>query len=187
MAAEKKFDQILGIIRYIMDDEEKLTKVLDFLEEKILDKEDTDDNFLENIPEKFHESIRQIAVNISANLVSYFNPHTLEVDYYPRGMLSQLDDEDEELQELEEKWADCTEIEPPESHESFRIMERFAEQLEDRKESSVLIDALSRSKPFARFNQCIHNSKYRDDWFAFRQKELERYVVNNYFYMFATS
>lgn len=31
-------------------------------------------------------------------------------------------------------------------------------------------------KPFARFNEYIHNSKYREEWFSFRQKQLENYV-----------
>ena len=37
-------------------------------------------------------------------------------------------------------------------------------------------DALSRKHPFSNFNHIVHNCKYREEWFKFRQKALEEYV-----------
>lgn len=31
-------------------------------------------------------------------------------------------------------------------------------------------------KPFANFNHQIHNSDFREDWFTYRQKRLEKHV-----------
>jgi hypothetical protein len=30
----------------------------------------------------------------------------------------------------------------------------------------------------------IHSSDYRQDWFDFRQRELEKYVIQNYFHQY---
>jgi hypothetical protein len=187
MSTQAKLDKILGIIRYIMNDDKKLTKVLEFLEQEILDDEpDTDDseNHLEQVPEKYRKIISEIADNMEANLISYFNPDTLEIEFYPKDALIMEDYEDEDWEDPELKWDNCITIEPLESRESFQLMENFVNQLKDKKVASRLSQALNGVKPFANFNCIIHDSKFREDWFAFRQKELEKYVINNYFYDF---
>ncbi|MEN6589427.1 MAG: UPF0158 family protein [Proteiniphilum sp.] len=50
------------------------------------------------------------------------------------------------------------------------MMEAFARQLKDKRVIEKLFDILNRKKPFARFNEYIHTSEYREDWFRYRQK-----------------
>jgi len=66
-------------------------------------------------------------------------------------------------------------IEPISSHESFRIMEVFVENLGDSREASRLADALHRPKPFRRFKDTLLDyPKLREAWFAFQNQEHAR-------------
>jgi Uncharacterised protein family (UPF0158) len=68
-------------------------------------------------------------------------------------------------------------IEPLDSHESFRIMENFAASLPESALKGRLFDALSRNKPFRRFNDVVHSEpSLRGHWFAFRDLAQERYA-----------
>lgn len=190
MRTKDKLDKVLGIIRYIMDNDEKLTQLLEFLENEILEDDTENDtsqeeNHMEQIPEKYKKVIKEIAENMGANLISYFNPDTFEIEIYHENMIMEMydeDDEDEEWLNPELKWDNCITVDPLESCDSFRIMERFVDQLMNKKEAACLSQALNGAKPFANFNHIIHNSEFRQYWFDFRQKELEKYVINNYFY-----
>ncbi|MGJ7027558.1 UPF0158 family protein [Petrimonas sulfuriphila] len=182
-------DQILAIIRSVMDDKQKLNRILEFLEEEILIEEE----FKEiEIPEKFKPCITEIAGSIDAGLVCFFNPETLAIDAYPRDLLHEVDlfgDEPEEVKKnLSElygwddvkvlDWLIFIEFTPPDSHESFRIMEAFAERLKNAdKLKNKLIDALNNRKPFANFKNIIDNSDHRQDWFDFKVRWLENSVA----------
>jgi hypothetical protein len=71
-------------------------------------------------------------------------------------------------------------IDPPESRDSFRIMADFAESLPDNEIVKVkLIAALNHKGPFSNFKFEIDNSgPYRQQWFDFKQKKLEEYVLD---------
>ncbi len=71
------------------------------------------------------------------------------------------------------KWENTMRFEPLESHGSFRIMEAFAERMGDEDFQGELFDILNDRKPFANFKWRIDNSKYRQDWFDFKQQWLE--------------
>lgn len=96
-----RLDQILAIIRSVMDDEEKLEKILDFLETEIHESEDMlkpesyeleEDFFPEiDIPEKYKSVINSIAQDIDAGMVCVLNPDTLETDAYPMEIFSDID------------------------------------------------------------------------------------------------
>ncbi|MDR0863673.1 MAG: UPF0158 family protein, partial [Candidatus Symbiothrix sp.] len=147
-------------------------------------------DYKEKLPEKYRDVVKRIADSLSANLICFFNPDTLELEDIPQNLWDEMifDEDDEEADEenlfqLEHrKWDKCIEIEPLESHESFEIMANFVNQLKSGRETEKLVQALNGHKPFANFNHQIHDSKYREDWFAFRQKELEKYVIQHYFY-----
>lgn len=84
----------------------------------------------------------------------------------------------EELEELENNFADYIEIERPQSKDSFEIMVDFAEQLNDKSLLKVkLINALNNKKPFREFKQLIDNSgDYREEWFEFKTARLRAWV-----------
>jgi hypothetical protein len=68
-------------------------------------------------------------------------------------------------------------IEPMESHESFRIMEDFAESLTKSRLKTQLQDALTRNKPFRHFKDALHSDlAIRGEWFVFRDDAMAQYA-----------
>ena len=74
------------------------------------------------------------------------------------------------------KWEKYITIEPLETNESFRIMEKYAEQLDNSRLKTQLINALNNRKPFANFKRIIDNSEFRQDWFNFKDMQLQNHV-----------
>ena len=111
------------------------------------------------------------------------NTDTFEMEWMPEDMIDDPSEYElmtgETIESLELKhpgWKNKIVIEPLESHESFKIMEGFVEQVPDLSLRNKLINALNRRKPFANFKYLIDDSAYRQDWFDFRQAWLEEYV-----------
>jgi len=182
MKNDELLNQILPILHSVKDDEEKLQQILDFLLEEIYEEPD----YEIEIPEKYRELVRKIAEAIDCGFICFVNPATLEMEDVPKSLLEERffteNDEEEEDDELElqhENWEKCISVEPPESHESFEIMENFVQEVDDKKLQKQLINALERRHPFANFKNTIDNSDCREQWFAFKQRELEKYVWQN--------
>lgn len=135
-------------------------------------------NYLAQVPVKYHAVVEEIADNMSAQLISFVDPETLEVDAVPQKM--EYVDIDEQVFILDRE--DRIKIEPLDSHDSYEIMENFVAQLPNNREKKRLSDAVNGYKPFANFNRIIHQSEFREKWFKFRQKELENFVIDNYLY-----
>ncbi len=120
-------------------------------------------------------------------MVCFVNPDTLEMEDVPKnflegyyGLEEEEEEEEEEMLNLKHrKWETCITVEPPESRESFRIMEQFVGQVDDKKLQDKLSNALGNRHPFANFRRLIDNSDYREKWFAFKQSRLEEYVWEN--------
>jgi len=135
------------------------------------------------IPHRFYSVLPKIAESIDAGLICFLNPDTLEIEEIPK---SQMDDPQEfglksgnkmkDLELMHERWDEYYEIEPLESHESFKIMVAFTEDMENDKFRDKLIHALNHQKPFANFKWKIDNSPHKQDWFDFRQQWLEEHV-----------
>jgi hypothetical protein len=81
MNAQQLLDQILPLLHSIKDDKEKLTKLLHFMEEEFVEEEIEQDNYdyKEKLPEKYRDIVKQMADSLSANLLCFFNPDTLEL------------------------------------------------------------------------------------------------------------
>lgn len=73
-------------------------------------------------------------------------------------------------------WKHTIEIAPPRSNQSYQLMENFIHTLQTGNLRDVLFDTINRKKPFRHFNAIIHDSPLRQQWFDFRQQELEKYV-----------
>lgn len=179
MESSKLLDQILPILHSVKDDEIALQRILDFLQDEIYSEEEKEIQ----LPEKYNEVVRHIASSIDAGLECYLNPDTLEIDEMPQELISEvfLDEDEEPLDEIELKytqWDKFITIEPLESNESFEIMEKFVNQLGESKIKIQLIDALSHRKPFANFKRVVDNSTIRQDWFDFKSKCLQNYVIS---------
>jgi len=141
------------------------------------------------IPHRFHKLIPGIAESIDAGFVCFLNEETLEVEEVPKALLDDpLDFERTtgfgmgDHQMKHENWCSYFKFEPLESHDSFKIMEAFAEYLEDENFQDTLFHVLSHKRPFANFKWKIDNSPYRQDWFDFKQEWLEDHIKRTLHY-----
>jgi hypothetical protein len=127
--------------------------------------------------------IKEIAENLDCGFNCYYNSNTNEIVTIPN--FSHISEEEEfkeiiqaGLEKVDKQKADFVKFKVLESFESFKIMERFVEQITDQKFKSELENILQKKKPFQSFKYLIDNSDYRQKWFDFKQRELERIVVN---------
>jgi hypothetical protein len=89
-----------------------------------------------------------------------------------------LDPWDEELEQLENNFTDCYEIDKWTSSEAFEIMSEFTDQVADNKLQNRLFDALRKNKPFREFKFVIENSgDFRQQWFDFKNKWQQDFVA----------
>ncbi len=132
---------------------------------------------------KQSELIKEIAQELDSGFDCYYNFKTDEIVPIPNfSQFSHKEDFKEvfsdSLYKVEKHKADFIKIETLESFESFKIMEGFVGQLCDQKLQSELENALANKKPFQNFKHLIDHSDYRQDWFDFKQNELEKRVEN---------
>ncbi len=134
------------------------------------------------IPEKYRELVKNIAENNDIGFVCFVNPDTVEVEeampewLEDPGLLEDAADREWEEMYTFENWERIITIDPPEPHESFRIMEDFTDYRVTGKLQQLLSDALSKPKPFRNFKNLIDQSEYRQEWFDYKQKMLEERV-----------
>tara|TARA_B100002049_G_scaffold216729_1_gene182835 strand:+ start:92 stop:532 length:441 start_codon:yes stop_codon:yes gene_type:complete len=130
--------------------------------------------------------IKEIAQELDCGNECYFNQKTNELICLPNADLMATAGEDyykemfrEDFKKIESQKKDLIKFEVLESFESFKIMEDFKNQVEDDKFERDLERALNRRKPFQNFKNLIDNSDYREKWFQFKQKEIEKIVIKN--------
>ena len=169
------------------DSQEQLEKLHLYMRNELYKDENTIDEAV-IIPERYASLVKEVADSLSAGMVCYINPATLEKTDIPQSVIDlfdeeEVEDEDEtdpfyaDLKRIRHDWEQTITISPPESQESFSFMERFVNTLPQSSLSKMLSNALSGRKPFRHFNHLIHQSDEREAWFAFRQKCLENYTA----------
>lgn len=175
MNKKELLDNILGVLYQVKEDKAKLLRIYDFLVEEIYEAETEEIE----IPEKFKELIKHIAQMMDAGHICYINPKTLEhVEIFDTDESFYFEEEhlfQKDLDEVE-NWEQKIVIERLESHESFKIMESFVDEIPEGKFQNKLIGALNRKKPFANFKYLVENSDYRQNWFDFKENYLEKHV-----------
>lgn len=127
--------------------------------------------------------INQMAQELDCGNNCYYNPKTEEFIALPDFDRIEFEPEFEEafkedINRVKKNKSDYIIIEVPDSRTSFKIMEDFTAQIPDdffRQQAEM---TLSRSKPFRNFKYLIDQSEYRQDWFDFKQKELEKIVTS---------
>lgn len=134
-------------------------------------------------PEFPDQLIHDIAEEIGMGMVCFINSDTLESESILGDSYIYRDSEEfnKEIYAIVDQWEKFIRIDPMESYESFQIMERFIGRCIPDKDSlkEKLWHDISGPKPFQRFKIRIDNSRYRQNWFDFKQEELEKYVRNN--------
>lgn len=128
--------------------------------------------------------IRSIAEEIDMGMICFLNTDTLEVESVLRESYNAYGDDDfkdfyQEVYDKVDNWVNLIRIEPPQSWQSFKIMEDFIETCisDDDSVKNHLWDAISKNKPFQNFKFIIDDSQYRQCWFDFKQAKLERFVL----------
>lgn len=183
-------DEILLIIRSIKDDREQLEKLHEYMLTEFYNEEEEESDPI-HVPEQYQPLVKDLADSLSAGLVCFINPDTLEKIEIPKlfvdTMILEEDDEEaaegeedifyQDMKRIDREWKQTITLNPPQSYESFPFMEQFVNTLPDSHLRKILAEALSGRKPFRHFNNIIHQSAEREAWFAFRQKCLENYVT----------
>ena len=190
MSPTPLLDKILLVLRSFKDNPEQLEKLYQYMLNELYTEENEENEIV--VPKRYTQLVKEAADSLSAAMVCYINPDTLEKIDIPQSVLDTMmfeEDEDEEnemdeddpsyddMKRIKSDWEQSITIVPPESHESFSFMEQFVNTLPESRTRKVLSDALSGRKPFRHFNHVIHQSDEREAWFAFRQKCLEKYVA----------
>jgi len=175
MSKKQTLEEILSILYTIKEDKVKLKQVHQFLIDNIY-KEPNEE--IMQIPEKYKLLCNNVAQDIDTGEVCFINIKTYEYEGVPKELLLNPDEYfDITGEEFKYKnWDNYIKIEPLESDASFEIMENFANNLSDVKLTNMLSYALNNRKPFANFKNVIDNSQYREQWFDYKQKQLEKYV-----------
>jgi len=128
--------------------------------------------------------IKEIAQELDCGNECYFNQKTNEIICIPNADLMATAGEDyykemfqDDFKKIESQKKDLIKFEVSKSFESFKIMEDFKNQVQNDEFEKKLDQALNRSKPFQNFKNLIDNSEYREQWFEFKQKEIEKKVL----------
>lgn len=67
-------------------------------------------------------------------------------------------------------------IDPIPSRDSFQIMEDFVDVVTDKADQEKLYVALSQRHPFSSFNDMLHYTNQRENWFAYKNERMKEVV-----------
>ncbi len=123
------------------------------------------------------KQIDEIADNLDSGMKCYYNLKTGEIKTivnFDNWIGADEEPWEEDTKEIEANCDNYFEFEGLPTHESFRLMADFAENLDNNSLQERLVNALNKSKPFRNFKWQIDNSgDYRQEWFNFKKS---RYV-----------
>lgn len=178
MNTQQLLNEILAVLKTVQHDKAALEKIHEFMFDEIYEEPEAEES---HIPEKYQKAIHDIAESINAGFVCLVNTDTLEFEEIPADIVYQpLEYEDITCENSDpmkfHSWENVTRIEPLGSNRSFGLMEQFIEKLDDEKFGHKLESALRKRRPFANFRNLIDDSNYRQNWFDFKQKQLEIHV-----------
>jgi len=124
--------------------------------------------------------IKEIAEQIDCGFCCYYNKISGEIVSIP-DFEDRMDDIEEffgeDLAKIKKDKKNFIRIDKPSAREGFEIMEDFIEEIEDTKLRDELIKALNKKKPFGHFKFIVESSAYRQEWFDFKAKQLQKLVI----------
>ena len=135
-------------------------------------------NLNEKVMKINEEQILDIAKRLENGYNVYLNKDTGEYRSLPD--VDEFSTENEfntdELRKITDHWENYMIFTRMEPWELFEIMEEFLYRV-DRDFQGKLLDALYKTKPFDKFQHLVETSKYRDDWFEFKDQKYTNYVM----------
>lgn len=129
--------------------------------------------------------IKEIAQELDCGNDCFYNIKTKEIITIP-SFFETLDETEfkkifqSDLTRIEKQKDDLIKFEVLESFQSFKIMEEFVRQLSDQQLQSELENILANKKPFQNFKFIIEQTEFRNNWFEFKQSELEKIVEKQF-------
>ena len=124
--------------------------------------------------------IKEIAEQIDCGFCCYYHKISGEIISIP-DFEDSMDDIDEffgeDLAKIKKDKKNFLTIEKPSSRESFEIMEDFVKEVGELRLRDELNNALNKKKPFSHFKFIVENSVYRQEWFDFKTKQLQKLVI----------
>lgn len=124
--------------------------------------------------------IKEIAEQIDCGFCCYYHKISGEIISIP-DFEDSMDDIDEffgeDLAKIKKDKKNFLKIEKPSSRESFEIMEDFVKEVGEPRLRGELNNALNKKKPFSHFKFIVENSTYRQAWFDFKAKKLQKLVI----------
>ena len=125
--------------------------------------------------------IKNIAQELDCGFACYFNVKTEEIIGIPS--FSNISDQEdfkqafqEDLKKIEKQKSDLIKFDVLQSFEYLKIMENFMERISPKSLQTELGTILAGKRPFWNFKNRIDQSDFRQDWFDFKQKEIEKIV-----------
>jgi hypothetical protein len=132
------------------------------------------------MPTLTEEQINEIADQLDCGFRSFWHRHTGKLIYLPdfeNNPYAESEFYKKDLEELASNNSNYIEIEKPQSGDSFKIMVKFAEKLENNVLRQHLVQALNSKKPFKEFKYLIDTSGvHRQEWFDFKNSQLKNWV-----------
>ncbi len=128
------------------------------------------------------KQITEIAENLDCGFRCFYKFKTGEIKTLViidewLGESDELLEKDEK--EIEDNISEYIEFDGMSNHESFSIMETFAEKIDNPDLQNKLINSLNKPKPFRNFKWLIDNSgDYRQKWFDHKKEKFIELVKN---------
>ena len=123
------------------------------------------------------EILKEIAENLDMGNRCFYHKTTGELESYPKD-LEDYDIEDmweDVTSKVESNIEDYIEFEPMTSRDAFKVIENFIDTISHIPTHKRFISAISRKKPFANFNDLLHDyPDLRQQWFVYK---LDKYIA----------
>lgn len=118
------------------------------------------------------QQLQDLAQELDNGMIAYVSRADGNIDVIPEpdNPYAESSDWQKQWDFYAENLADYLVLRPISSREAFRVMEAFAEEVDNPRWQQRLFDALGRSRPFRRFSDAVDDSPYRQAWFAFRDQ-----------------
>ena len=122
------------------------------------------------------EKIKEIAENLDCGLKCFYHIATGEIESYPDELKNPGFDEEmweETINKVETNYKEYMAFEGMESRDSFRMMERFINSIDDEKIRIYFTEAISLKKPFQQFKYCLQEYvDLQQQWYKFKDEQL---------------
>jgi hypothetical protein len=126
------------------------------------------------------EIIKEIASIIDTGEVVFLHRETQEILSYPapdRSGYNEYDYLAEEVLAITDAHPEMyIQFDPPDSRESYKIMEGFVDILKGDALRARVLDSLNSKKPFRNFRVVIENEGIEDDWYDYKDAYLQMSV-----------